>query len=190
MICECYDGIFNQGFLVHLDDLIKNIPMETANISHVQRTEDRGVIGRHRLFGACIFRRDGINRVLRLHQESETFFDIFDEVQKFLNRKYFLTGIDINLQHSGCNGTPHIDGHSSHEKTIMLMSNCYWEKEWGGQFQLTNDEGTDIIEEYEYIPGRVLIIPSNHIHRGLGPKLEYPYAYRTTVVFRTEPLKF
>jgi hypothetical protein len=190
MLCECYDGIFDQSFLVHLDNTIKNIPMETSNMANVEITEHRGIVGKHRLFGACLFRRDGINRVLRLHEKAELFFDIFDEIQKFLNRKYFLTGIDMNLQHSGCDGFPHIDGQSPKEKTIMLMSNCYWEKEWGGQFQLTNEDGTDIIEEYEYVPGRVLVIPSNHLHRGLGPKLEYPYEYRTTVVFRTEPLKF
>ena len=190
MLCEVHDNIFSRDFMVSLDNLMKNIPMESSNITNAQFTRDKGVIGNHRLFGITIFRRTGINRIIKLHEKADLFFDMFEQIQAHLTRKYYLEGIDINLQHSGCDGTTHVDGESEHERTIMLMSNCYWEKEWGGQFQLTNEDATDIIEEYDYVPGRVLVIPSNHPHRGLGPKIQYPYVYRTTVVFRTEPLRF
>lgn len=190
MICEVYDNIFSKKFIVTLDNIIKNIPMETANISGAHFTEDRGVVGNHRFFGICIFSRKGINRITSLHENAEVFFDAFDQIENKLNKKYYVDGIHLNLQHSGCNGCSHIDSDSPHEKTIMIMSTCYWEPEWGGKFQLTNEDGTSIVEEHDYVPGRVLIIPSNHPHRGLGPKVEYPYVYRTTVVFRIKPLVF
>jgi hypothetical protein len=190
MLCEVYDNIFPKQFIIDLDNKIKNIPLETSNISGAKDTRDRGIVGNHRLFGLCVFYRLGINRVNKLHEESEIFFDALEMIENSLGRKYYVEGIHINLQHSGCDGSPHIDSSSQYEKTIMIMSTCYWEKEWGGQFQLTNEDGTNIIEEHEYVPGRVLVIPSSHIHRGLGPKINYPYIYRTTVVFRTKPLTF
>lgn len=190
MLCEVYDNIFSRDFIVELDNLIKNIPVETSNISGAKFTRERGVIGNHRLFGLCLFSRTGINRITKLHEKSPIFFDALENIENSLNRKFYVEGIHLNLQHSGCNGSTHIDSESPHEKTVMLMSNCYWESDWGGQFQLTNIEGTDIVEEHEYVPGRVLIIPSNHPHRGLGPNIDHPYVYRTTIVFRTKPLTF
>jgi hypothetical protein len=190
MLCEVYDNIFSKDYMVELDDVIKNIPVETANIAGARRTKDRGVVGNHRLFGICLFSRKSLNRITYLHEKSSIFFDVLETIEKRLERKFYVEGIHLNLQHSGCDGSSHTDADSPHEKTVMLMSNCYWEPDWGGQFQLTNDVGTDIVEEHEYVPGRLLIIPSNHYHRGLGPKVEYPYVYRTTVVFRTKPLSF
>jgi hypothetical protein len=190
MLCEVYDNIFSRDFIVELDNVIKNLPVETANISGAMHTKDRGVVGNHRLFGLCIFNRTGLNRITHLHEKSSIFFDALEIIEKSLKRKLYVEGIHLNLQHSGCNGSSHIDADSPHEKTIMLMSTCYWESDWGGQFQLTNEDGTAIVEEHEYIPGRLLVIPSNHPHRGLGPKVEYPYVYRTTIVFRTKPLAF
>lgn len=190
MLCEVYDNIFSKEFIIDLDNRIKNIPLETANISGARYTKDRGVVGNHRLFGICIFNRLGINRITKLHEDSEIFFDALEIIERKLEKKYYVEGIHINLQHSGCDGSPHIDSSSQYEKTIMIMSTCYWEKDWGGQFQLTSEDGKDIIEEYDYVPGRLLIIPSSHTHRGLGPKVNYPYVYRTTVVFRTKPLIF
>lgn len=190
MLCEVYDNVFSRDFIIDLDNKIKNIPLETSNISGAKVTEDRGVVGNHRFFGICVFQREGINRITRLHQDAEIFFDALEQIESSLGKKYYVDGIHINLQHSGCNGSSHIDANSPYEKTVMIMSTCYWEPDWGGQFQLTNEEGTDIIEEYEYVPGRVMVIPSNHPHRGLGAKINYPYVYRTTVVFRTKPLTF
>lgn len=190
MLCEVYDNLFSKEFIVDLDNKIKNVPLETSNISGVKFTLDRGVIGNHRFFGVCLFERQGINRVTRLHKDCEMFFDALEIIESSLKKKYYVESIHINLQHSGCNGSSHTDALSPHERTVMIMSTCYWEPDWGGQFQLTNEKGTSIVEEHEYVPGRVLVIPSNHPHRGLGPKVEYPYVYRTSVVFRTKPLTF
>ena len=48
-------------------------------------------------------------------------------------------------------------------------------------------KGNEVVEEHEYVPGRLLIIPSNHEHIGLGTKKEYVYRY--TVVYRIRYLE-
>ena len=58
----------------------------------------------------------------------------------------------------------------------MMMNILLWYfllwigNEWGGQFQMLeyHDNDAPVIEEYEYIPGRIIIIPSQHPHRGLS----------------------
>ncbi len=68
----------------------------------------------------------------------------------------------------------------------MYMPNMIWDtKEWGGQFQLLDDDD-NVIEEHEYVPGRTLIFPSEISHRGLGPR--HPHVYRYTVVWRVKKL--
>ena len=39
-----------------------------------------------------------------------------------------------------------------------------------------------VIEEHEYIPGRVIIFPGDIFHRGLAPTV--PYVYRYTTAYR------
>ena len=65
----------------------------------------------------------------------------------------------------------------------MLMNNSQWKSEWGGQFQLV--DGETVVEEHEYVPGRVLIFPGSVPHRGLAPKV--PSVFRYTTVFRVIP---
>ena len=50
-----------------------------------------------------------------------------------------------------------------------------------------NLEDNFSLEEYDYVPGRVISFPSNLPHRGLGPSEKYPYIYRQSVVFRVQP---
>ena len=79
-------------------------------------------------------------------------------------------------------GSTHIDAQDD-ELTVMLMNNSEWKPEWGGQFQLI--DGEDVVEEHQYVPGRVLIFPGKHPHRGLAPTIKYTYRY--TTVFRIIP---
>ena len=87
--------------------------------------------------------------------------------------------IDLNLQFYGMDGSPHID---ECQYTIMLMNNSQWNSEWGGQFQILSDDKQTVVEEYDYVPGRVLMFPSNVYHRGLAPLVKDVYRYST--VFR------
>lgn len=188
---EIYDNIFDHEQMVFLENYMLSCKTTCTNTSDggLLREESGKLKNKHLFFGACLFSREDINRVTTYHPEADVLFDVFDSIQNNIKKKYYLKEISINLQHAGCNGSTHTDGPTDRHKTIMLMSNCYWEKEWGGQFQLV-DFDDNIIEEYEYVPGRVIIFPGNHPHRGLGAKIEFSYVYRTTLVFRTEPLVF
>jgi hypothetical protein len=68
----------------------------------------------------------------------------------------------------------------------MYFPNLKWDKEWGGQFQILDDSGS-VVEEHEYVPGRVLIFPGQYPHRGLGPR--HPHVYRYSIVWRVKHLE-
>ena len=63
----------------------------------------------------------------------------------------------------------------------MVFPNPTWEKEWGGKFQIFAENGTDMLEEHEYVPGRIIVFPSHLPHRGLGST--EPHVYRYSIVF-------
>ena len=127
---------------------------------------------------------ESIMIALTFFKESSKFFDTFAIIeQEVFNSSLFLRRMDFNLQYYGQDGTTHVDGTEENEWTIMLMTNTKWKSEWGGQFQLLSDDRKTVIEEHEYIPGRVIIFPGNVPHRGLAP-LD-PYVYRYSTVFRT-----
>tara|TARA_B100000214_G_scaffold163245_1_gene117072 strand:+ start:176 stop:730 length:555 start_codon:yes stop_codon:yes gene_type:complete len=181
MLCQIYDNWIDGEYLHSLARLIESIDsLSFDNIAN-RKSWPYGQKGSHRLMGSTIFSRSGLNRVEVLHPKASKFFDIFESIEDLSQKKYFLSQIQINVQHSGCDGTTHIDGQDP-QKTIMLMSNAIWQDEWGGKFQLL--ENDKVIEEYDYIPGRLLIFPSKISHRGLGPNIKYPYVYRHTTVFR------
>jgi len=186
MICHVIDDWLDKRFVYDLDHTINyNLNcFECTNIAN-RKTWPYGYEGAHRLMGCAIFQRKNLNRITILNKQAPIFFDIFERIENILNSRYLLNAIFINLQHSGCNGTSHIDG-MENEQTIMVMSNSEWDNKWGGQFQMLNNDGS-VIEEHDYVPGRLIIFPSHIPHRGLGPSKEYPYIYRHTVVFRVQP---
>jgi len=184
MICTVIEGLFDGLYLHQLYwDVIDSIPVTPNNLANL-RTFPYGFKGTHRLFGATLFNRVDLNRATSVHDKSESFFNIFDEIQNRLNVRFFLHSIHLNIQHSGCNGTTHTDSGWADDYTIMMMTNPEWKDEWGGQFQLTDDDGKTVVEEHAYVPGRIIIFPSKHPHRGLGPGPNSPYVYRSTVVWR------
>ena len=184
MICQVIDGMFDSRFLAELDYKLRDLPVHTNNVAN-SSSWPYGYEGTHRLFGKTIFKRNSINRIITLDENASVFFDIFEEIEKRFDKKLYLYEISINCQHTGCNGSTHIDSHTETEYTVMLMTNSHWDPSWGGQFQLT--KGDEVVEEHEYVPGRLLIIPSTHEHRGLGPTKEYVYRY--TLVYRIRYLE-
>ena len=188
MICHVIDDWLDKRFVYDLCHRISfNLNcLEFNNISN-RRTWPYGSEGSHRMMGCTIFQRENLNRITTLNKEAPVFFDIFERIENILNSRYLLNAIQINIQHSGCNGTIYNDGTDPNHKTIMLMTNPEWDNKWGGQFQMLNNDGS-VIEEHDYVPGRLIIFPSHIPHRGLGPSEKYPYIYRQTVVFRVQPL--
>lgn len=185
MICKILDNLFDEIYIHQVDALVRDIPLCSNNIAN-RSTWPFGQTGTHRLLGQILFDRKSLNTITILHESSKTFFEIFEMIEKKLNTKFYLSQISLNVQHTGCDGTTHCDSSSENDYTIMLMTTSTWKPEWGGQFQLTSPDGETVIEEHEYKPGRIIIIPSSHPHRGLGPKEQY--VYRSTVVFRVTPL--
>lgn len=187
MICELFDNVFDPLYIHETHSAIMNIPVSPNNIAN-RITKPYGFHGSHRLLGRTIFERKDINRVSILDSEySDLFFDMYDMIEDTLGVRFYLSSISLNVQHTGCDGTPHIDCgiDDEDEYTILVMTNSTWEKSWGGEFQIMGSNLTEVVEEYDYVPGRIVILPSNRHHRGLGPKKEYEY--RTSVVFRVTP---
>ena len=182
MIAHVIDDLFDLSFITDLEDvLLDDVPVSSNNVAN-SFSHPYGRKGTHRLFGTEIFVREGLNRVRYLHPKAEKFFDAFEIIENTFNCDIYLKRIDVNLQYYGMDGSTHIDAQDD-ELTVMFMNNSEWKPEWGGQFQLI--DGEDVVEEHQYVPGRVLIFPGKHPHRGLAPTIKYTYRY--TTVFRIIP---
>lgn len=188
---EVYDNLFDFSELVEIENHILTLDSNCTNTTDkfILRDSNGRIENNHLFFGSHLFQREGINKITVWENKTEYYLNIFKKIENFLNRSYYITAISTNIQPCGYDGSTHTDGPTDKHKSIMLMSNCYWEEEWGGQFQLTDFDG-NLVKEYEYVPGRILIFPGNHPHRGLGPKPGITNHYRTTLIFRTEPLIF
>jgi hypothetical protein len=184
MLCKVYDGIFDDLYIHQIDAMMRDTVAVYPNNIANRTSWPYGYEGSHHLLGRVVFDRKSLNRITILHPSAQTFFDMFEQIETKMGMQMYLSQIQVNLQHAGFDGTTHIDSDSPDDLTILVMTTPKWESECGGQFQLTTWEG-DVVEEYDYRPGRVLVIPSNHPHRGLGPIKKY--SYRTTVVFRATP---
>lgn len=187
MICKVIDDLFDGMYLYQIDNHIREIPLYTNNIAN-RTTFPYEMKGSHRLMGSRLFQRKSLNEVSIYSDKAEPFFNILQVIEKKLNAFFYLEEIALNVQHSGCDGTTHVDSPDPNDITILMMTTPEWNKEWGGQFQLTSPDGETVIEEHEYVPGRVIIIPSKHPHRGLAAS--EPYVYRSSVVWRVTPLDY
>ena len=180
MIAHVIDDLFDHAFITSLEEtILDSVPVYTTNVANSNSYPKGRNGGTHRFFGVDIFSRTSLNRVDTLHPKASEFFDVFDVIEKEFVSPLNLFRIDLNLQFYGQDGSPHID---EFQYTIMLMNNSQWKPEWGGQFQLLSDDQKTVVEEYDYVPGRVLMFPSNVYHRGLAPLVKDVYRYST--VFR------
>jgi hypothetical protein len=187
MICSTIDGLFDPLYLHQIEQHVNEIPVLSNNIAN-RKTYPFGTKGTHRLLGNRLFERESMNSIKNYSDHAKPFFEILTAIEKELGAYFFLHEIALNVQHKGCDGTTHVDSQDPNDLTLLMMTNAEWGSSWGGQFQLTNVDGTEVIEEHEYVPGRVIVVPSRHPHRGLAPTEEY--VYRTSVVWRVTPLDY
>ena len=191
-ICNVFDGLFDTLYLYEFFyNVMQPLPINFTNIAN-RSTSPYGFKGSHCLLGTTIFNRKSINDIGDFDEKYfHKFYEMFDIITNKLNMDFYLSAITTNTQPYGIDGTTHMDAGEDEddEYTILVMTNPEWKKEWGGQFQLidpsTAGKSNRVIEEHEYVPGRVVIVPSNHPHRGLAPTEKY--IYRTSVVFRVSP---
>ena len=190
MICEIIDDLFDKRFLHNFFSVVENLPYAANNTAN-RKSWPYGEKAAHKLMGLPIFERSSLNRINVLHHQSASqFFDIFEAISDYKQQEYYLNRIHLNMQHSGCDGTLHVDTFSDNiDITIMIMLNPEWKKHWGGQFQLFAEDRKKLLEEVDYVPGRVVLFPGHYPHRGLGAHKDYPYVYRYTTVFRVNPIQ-
>ena len=184
MICKVFDNLFDGMYLHQIEQHVSEIPLYANNVAN-RTTWPYGTKGSHKLFGDILFQRESLNSIKKYSKYAEPFFEILEHIEEELKTNFFLHAISLNVQHEGCDGTTHRDSANSNDFTILMMTNAEWNSSWGGQFQLTTMDG-NVVEEHEYVPGRVIVLPSEHPHRGLGPT--EAYVYRSSVVWRVTPL--
>jgi hypothetical protein len=176
---KIYDNIFDKEYLYFIDRYVHSMKFSATNIAN-RKTVPYGNSGSHKLFGTSFFHRESINDILVFDQKNfPTFYEMFNLIQNQLNKSFILWTCKLNLQHSGCNGTFHTDFSPNEDRgkySLMVFTNSEWEKEWGGEFEINN-------EKIDYVPGRVVLFDGSIPHRGLGPSLNYPYVYRTSLVY-------
>ena len=99
-------------------------------------------------------------------------------------KKSKLNIVQGNLQLIGMDGYPHQDVKydTEGEKTVMFFPHYKWEKEWGGEFQVLSDDGTQVKESYLPLPGRLMLFSNHILHQGLAPRV--PKIPRYSVVYR------
>ena len=189
MICDVYDNVFDARYLHEFfDEVLSPMGYNITNIAN-RKTQPYGNTGSHRLLGKLIFNRGNVNDIQDI--DLMTFHDcmrMYEMIENVLDEKLYLQNISVNIQPYGIDGTCHCDSSHDDEFTILVMTNPEWKKEWGpASFQLLEryDNNARVIEEHEYVPGRVLVIPSVHPHRGIAPT--HPYVYRSSIVFRVTP---
>lgn len=184
MKCKVFDDIFDELYLHEIYNKILSFPLNLTNVAN-RKTFPYGNVGSHRLIGATVFHRSNMNRIDEYIPDSDWCFDIFEQIETRIENDLYLESISLNVQNMGCDGTTHVDAEESNEYTLLVMTNPTWKKEWGGEFQLMKEYVNDdnmVLETYKYVPGRVIILPGAHPHRGLSPKEKY--VYRTSIVYR------
>ena len=189
MICDVYDDIFDARYLHEFfDEVICPMGYNITNVAN-RRTQPYGNTGSHRLLGKMIFNRVNVNDIRDIDIENfRECMRIYEMIERVIGQSLYLLDISVNLQPYGIDRTCHADSEHDDEFTILVMTNPEWKKEWGpASFQLLEkyDNNSRVIEEHEYVPGRVLVIPSIHPHRGIAPT--HPYVYRSSIVFRVTP---
>ena len=188
-ICKIYDDVFDAEYLYEIFAILQDKLQYRSDNTANRNTWPYGKTGTHKLFGSKIFFRQSVNKIIYVNNEYiDKFYDLFSFICTLENLNpdvQYLERVDVNLQHSGCDGTLHIDAnpHDTTTKTFMIMANPVWKKEWGGAFEIFNQDRKEILERHEYVPGRVIVFPAHLPHRGLGAELNFPYAYRYSIVF-------
>ena len=180
------DDRFDDLFLHEFYKRVNEIPVCQNNIAN-RYTWPYQSKGAHKLQGATIFWREGLNKFSEQIKDAGLFFDVFGQIERIVNQKFYLEQIHLNIQHKGADGTAHVDADNAEDLTIMMMTNPIWKPDWGGKFELMNMEATEVADSIDYVPGRVIIFPGHIPHRGLGPSVDG--VYRSTIVWRVTPLE-
>jgi len=180
---KIWDNIVEPDFLYRLDLYTNNeIDWQLNNVANRRPYEKfpSGRSGSHRFWGSTFYHNEDYKNVIRGGRslfENKTPEHIFEMQEWFIggylteiikNRDFNITYIGLNGQSLGQDGTAHVDGPTDSHCTLMYFVNHEWGKDWGGAFQLMNEDNT-IMDQIDFVPGRFIFFKSNIPHRGLGP---------------------
>jgi hypothetical protein len=179
---KIYDDLFSDDFLMDSFIFYSNeVLWKPTNIAN-RRTFPVGsplAKGSHILLGA--FFKPENNDVPPIIQDPFEWFmyNFSDE----LGENVELTRIDCNLQTYMLDGTAHRDRYhdDGSDRTLLFYPHYKWKDNWGGEFQVLNDD-METIQSIEIKPGRMVYIDSSVLHRGLGPT--HKYIYRLCTAYR------
>ena len=183
------DDCFDPRFVYEIDDMTDRLPMVITNIAN-RSTYPYGTRGSHKLIGSNLFtRKDEYNVVNECPKEilgiyQHTINSLIPNEDGGYGVNVELTGISLNCQPMGQDGTPHVDGRlNSCDKTLMYFANSEWDKKLAAPFQILDPDTKEVIREIDFVPGRLIYFDAGLLHRGLAPK-NVPYVYRKSIVYR------
>ena len=107
MIAKVYDNLFSPAFVATTDEMVFNLPVSCTNEANGKRYPDGGG-GTHRLFGENLFERSSVNTITNWSPKASVFFNMLRHIEEVTETTYYLSRIDINLQHSFCDGSAQI----------------------------------------------------------------------------------
>lgn len=186
---QVIDDCFDDRFIHEIDEMTDRVPLTLTNIAN-RHSYPYGTRGSHKLIGGILFdRKDEYNvvnkcpkEILNLYINTINNVLINDKGSPGVNVE--LTGISLNVQPMAQDGTPHRDGQfNGNDRTLMYFVNSKWQKKWGGPFQILDPETQEVINEIDFVPGRLIYFDAGLLHRGLAPR-NVPYVYRKSIVYR------
>lgn len=187
---KIWDGLIQPNFLYELDMFTQshNFNWHLTNRANVVKWKKfpESEEGTHLFWGSRLFSKEEGQQTVSVIPDSifdlqNWFMDVY--LSQFLeNRWYFdIDYVGMNGQSLGMDGTTHKDGPTNEHVTLMYFVNHKWEENWGGPFQLMNENNT-VMDQIDFTPGRFVFFKSNIPHRGLAP-LE-PMIVRKSLVWR------
>ena len=93
--------------------------------------------------------------------------------EKCLNQHDFslpkdILRIDLVAKQQGIKSEFHFDYDNPDAYSLIGMLTPEWDNSWGGEFYI----GDEVIN---HEPGNFILIKSNQLHNGVGPKVKTPY---------------
>ena len=123
---------------------------------------------------------------------NQNLFDYFESLlpriqEKNLEQHDFglpenIARIDLVAKQQGASAEFHIDYDRPNAYSLIGMLSPEWDESWGGEFRFKEEVwGREFGDYYldvksvNHSPGNFIMIESNQLHCGLGPKVETPY---------------
>lgn len=175
---KVYDNVFDDKFIFELNEICDKLPNFPHNVANPS-TYPYGKVGSHNILGGVLFRKI-TNYVYESVCPLPLMYALDHFAQNVLREDIELREIYSNLQVKGMDGTAHVDTGGG-SKTIILFTTFKWDKSWGGEFQTLDNNG-NVIDNIEYVPGRIIYLDADILHRGLGPIV--PGVYRHSIAYR------